>query len=103
VLGVEGPGDPPRLPGTLSARPNPARSAVALVFHLEREQDAHLRVTDVQGRRVTDRALGRLAAGAQRVEWDGRDAFGRAPAGIYFCAIETASGTFRQRVVLLGR
>jgi hypothetical protein len=52
---------------------------------------------------VTERALGRLAAGAQRVEWDGRDAFGRAPAGIYFCSIETASETFRQRVVLLPR
>jgi hypothetical protein len=103
VLAVDGPGDPPRLPGTLSARPNPARSAVALVFRLAQEQEARLRVTDVQGRRVTDRALGRLTAGEQRVEWDGRDASGRAPAGIYFCAIETASGTFRQRVVLLGR
>jgi hypothetical protein len=37
------------------------------------------------------------------VEWDGHDAFGRAPAGIYFCSIETASESFRQRVVLLPR
>jgi len=103
VLDVEGPDDRPRLPGALSARPNPARDAVALEFHLAREQEARLQVTDVQGRRVTERALGRLAAGAQRVEWDGRDAFGRAPAGIYFCSIETASESFRQRVVLLPR
>ena len=74
----------------LGAMPNPsfAGGKVSLRFTLARAQDVVLRVHDVAGRVVARLAM-KGAEGPNTFEWDGRTASGaRAPAGVYFYAID---------------
>jgi len=55
---------------------------------------------DVGGRRVRTLARGALAAGAHRLEWDGRDAAGRpVAAGVYFVRAEAGDARATRRFV----
>jgi hypothetical protein len=74
----------------LGAMPNPsfAGGKVSLRFTLARAQDVTLRVHDVAGR-VVARLPIKGVEGPNTLEWDGRMASGaRAPAGVYFYAID---------------
>ena len=65
--------------------PNPFNPATKIVFRLERDAQASLRIFDVHGRLVRTLVDSYLAAGQREVEWDGRDDHGRSLAsGTYF-------------------
>lgn len=85
----------------LSSGPNPMREASTLRFELPSSSGALLRIADVSGRWVRTLVDQPLVAGAQSVQWDGRDDHGRElPAGTYFCQLSTAEGSSTARVVV---
>ena len=94
---------PPSAPLRVSARPNPFRGTTAISFELARSGKASLAVHDVAGRVVaTLLSADRLAAGAHRAEWNGRDGAGRPSApGVYFVRLETSEGTSADKVTLV--
>jgi hypothetical protein len=80
--------------------PNPAPGSVAVALALPARADVRAAVLDASGRRVRDLGARRLAAGAHRLEWDGRDDRGRAaPAGVYFLSVVSAGSTRAVRCV----
>ena len=66
--------------GSLSAAPNPFRVRTDLSFTLASAGEVRLSIYDVSGRRVRALLNGSMAAGAQRIGWDGRDDAGRSVA-----------------------
>jgi len=86
---------------TLSAPwPNPATGATRIGFTLGEPGRVTIEVVDVGGRRVRTLARGALAAGAHRLEWDGRDAAGRpVAAGVYFVRAEAGDARATRRFV----
>jgi len=63
-----------------------------------------LSIHDVSGRRVATVIRGQREAGSHSVVWDGRDDRGRrAPSGIYFARIGTASGAIASARIVLTR
>ncbi len=96
-------GDTPSLTHlTLDANfPNPFSHATELRVGLPRDADVHLVVYDVAGRRVATRSLSRLAAGWQRVLFDGRDDRGSSLAsGVYFARVVAAGETQTMKMVI---
>jgi len=86
----------------LGAMPNPsfAGRKVALRFTLARAQDVTLRVHDVAGRVVARLPMKGLA-GPNAFEWDGRMASGaRAPAGVYFYALDGIDAKASKMILL---
>ena len=80
--------------------PNPFNPRTTIPFTLEREGWVRLRVYDLLGRPVRTLWDGLLPAGAQRLEWDGRNAAGQAVAsGVYFYRLE-AGGQVHSRKLL---
>ena len=84
---------------SLSSRPRPG---VALIrYHLATDQVVEVRLFDVAGRAITTLVEGPRAAGEHELAWDGATRTGRAPSGIYFVRLVTATGSARATVVLL--
>ncbi len=84
------------------ARPNPFRSDVALGFALPRPAEVTVAVYDLAGRRVRMVRRGQMAAGEQRLRWDGRDDAGRASApGVYLIRARSADWGAAGRVLRL--
>lgn len=84
--------------------PNPSRAGrVTLAFALPTETDARLSLFDARGRHVRTLVDGPRPAGPAFVDWDGRDAAGRAvPAGVYFARLGAAGvGVRTTRLVVL--
>jgi hypothetical protein len=80
--------------------PNPARTGAVLHFGGSLAADYDLRVVDAQGRLVAD--LGRAAAGASSIAWDGRRADGGAAAtGRYYFVGRGARDVVVRSVVLV--
>ncbi|MEP0545624.1 MAG: PQQ-dependent sugar dehydrogenase [Rhodothermales bacterium] len=79
------------------AGPNPFRAETALTFALAEAGPARVAVYDVLGREVAVLHDGPATAEAQAV----RLAAGALPAGVYVVRLESASGSFAQRVTLL--
>ena len=84
-----------------ASQPNPFPVSTTVRFDLYRNEDVHLAVYDVTGRRVRtlmDRPG--LPAGAYATPWDGRDDGGRSvPSGVYFYRLETGHDAQTSRVV----
>ena len=81
--------------------PNPFNPATKIVFRLERDAQATLRVFDVHGRLVRTLVDSYLAAGQRTVEWDGRDDRGHPLAsGTYYMRLQ-GGGTYVSRAVSL--
>jgi flagellar basal-body rod modification protein FlgD len=77
----------------LVAAPNPFDVDTRIAFDLTRSARVAISVYDVSGRLVRAIDAGALAAGAQRVRWDGRGDDGAAAAsGVYFLRAQ-ADGT----------
>lgn len=92
----------PRPTATLAASPNPARAGTTLEFDLARAGSAALDVLDLGGRVVRRVWSGPLAAGRQRLAWDGRDDAGTKVApGLYFTRLVGEGTTVRGRVTVL--
>jgi choice-of-anchor B domain-containing protein len=83
--------------------PNPFRDATRLSFELPISGPAEISIFDISGRRVVTLLRGdRVAAGAHRVSWDGRDSDGRNVAtGIYFAKLVTQDGAMSRKVTLM--
>jgi flagellar hook assembly protein FlgD len=85
----------------LRSYPNPFNPATKIVFRLERDAQATLRVFDVHGRLVRTLVDSYLAAGPRTVEWDGRDDRGHPLAsGTYYMRLQ-GGGTYVSRAVSL--
>ncbi|MFN0151093.1 MAG: FlgD immunoglobulin-like domain containing protein [bacterium] len=66
------------------AAPNPSAGAARIRFRIPADSRVSLDVYDLAGRRVAEALAAFLPAGAHSIEWDGRDAAGRAvPSGTY--------------------
>jgi len=90
----------PRLGFRLS--PNPADQVVTLRFELDRPAQVNLSIFDVQGRRVSTVASGRMVAGIHVKKWDGRTQNGDpAASGVYFARLESSRGKSVHRFVRL--
>jgi len=100
-LGVGDSPAPPRF-ALLPARPNPLVGTCALEFELAQTGPAHLAIYNVAGERVRVLVDETLAAGRQRVLWDGLDGAGAPVArGIYFARVEAGSFRASTRIVVL--
>jgi hypothetical protein len=100
VTGVETEGTAP-LARLLRNYPNPFNPATKIVFRLDRDAQATLRVFDVHGRLVRTLVDSYLSAGPRTVEWDGRDDRGRPLAsGTYYMRLQ-GGGTYVSKAVSL--
>ena len=79
--------------------PNPSAGAQAFTFTLPAGGPAHMTIRDARGRLV--RTLSEsLAAGPQRLAWDGRAASGvPAPPGLYFARLDAAGAVATIKIV----
>ena len=86
----------------LASWPNPLNPGTCLAFTLSRAGAVTLAIHDARGRRVALLARGRWSAGRHVLEWNGRDAAGRAlPSGVYLARLAGPDGTASRRLVLL--
>jgi hypothetical protein len=96
-----------RTPAALLAlhqnRPNPFNPSTTISFSLPVECAVRIEIYDVSGRLVARLLDGaRRSAGAHDVEWNGRDASGRAAAsGIYVYRLTAGKETISRKMVLL--
>jgi hypothetical protein len=78
----------PGAPPSLAVAPNPFNPRTAIAFDLARAQNVTAGVYDLAGRQVRLLHAGSLAAGRQRLEWDGLDdGATRAGAGVYLVRV----------------
>lgn len=83
------------------AAPNPFAGATRIAYSVARAGAADLGVFDIAGRRVATLVHGDIQPGRHDVRWDGRLSDGRlAPAGVYRCVLQTASGRQTRSIVL---
>ncbi|MFZ1947144.1 MAG: FG-GAP-like repeat-containing protein [bacterium] len=87
----------------LTARPNPSRQKVTILFTLGAGGTIRLGVFDVTGRSIRDLAHEWMPAGDHQVVWDGLDGQGALPApGMYWLRLD-APGLKETRVLVLVR
>jgi hypothetical protein len=87
---LDAPESPVAAPLALVVAPHPMVDEATIAFTLSRPGRARLTIHDVAGRRVRVLLDASVAAGSQRVRWDGRDESGRRVAsGVYVIACET--------------
>ena len=89
----------------LAAYPNPFNPRATLFFHLPTAARVSLNIYDVAGRHVATLLGGNtLAAGDQRLVWEGRNDAGRIqPSGIYLARLLTEDGFSAERHLVLLR
>lgn len=81
--------------------PNPFGGATEFEVGLPVDADVTFEVYDVVGRRVATHAYPSLAAGWQRLGFDGRSDAGRMlPSGVYFCRVSAAGMVVTRKVVI---
>lgn len=96
------PGAIPAAPIALTVAPNPFNPRTTIGFDLPRSQRVTADVYDLRGRRVKGILAGVLAAGAQRLSWDGQDQAGaRAGAGVYLVEIAGEGWSQSAKLTLL--
>lgn len=82
--------------------PNPFAEGTTIAYGLYEGSEATLRIFDVEGRLVREMLLGFQAAGDHKVQWDARDAEGRAVApGTYFYQLQTPTFVDSRPMVLV--
>jgi glucose/arabinose dehydrogenase len=93
---------PPLAPGlALAAAPNPFTTTTRFHLSVREAGPARLILYDLGGRRVRVLIDGPLSSGEHGVDWDGRDAGGRAlPAGLYVARLESANEVIVGRIAL---
>ncbi len=87
---------------TLRHYPEPATTSIAFLINGADDQLAHIRVFDVRGRLTADLGAHRLAAGTNRLTWDGRvQAGGQAAPGVYFVRVSSPGATYSDRITII--
>ncbi|MGE5314196.1 MAG: T9SS type A sorting domain-containing protein [Acidobacteriota bacterium] len=95
----ESPGAPIAAPEAftlLNSYPNPFNGATTIRFDLHRRSDLAIRITDILGRCVWERAAEWMEPGAHALTWES----GALPSGMYFCRV-TSSGSSRTQKLIL--
>ena len=83
-----------------TGRPNPFGRGLAAEFAMPSPGQALVEVMNVQGRRIRILQDEWMTAGRHRVQWDGRDAYGRDVAdGVYFLRLRTLGTTLTTKAV----
>jgi flagellar hook assembly protein FlgD len=83
-----------------TGRPNPFGTSLAAEFALPHSCQALVEVMDVQGRRIRILQDEWNEAGRHRVEWDGRDSYGRSVAdGVYFVRLRALGSVITKKAV----
>jgi hypothetical protein len=95
-VAVEPPAEGPEALALEAVSPNPFRASVTLTLSLPSAEAVTVEAFDALGRRVLARALGVLAPGRHRVEFDGR---AWAP-GVYVVRVTTGAGEVATRRVV---
>ena len=86
----------------LLATPNPFTGGLTVTFSLAAAGDVTVGVYDLTGRMVKSLQRGRLAAGAHRFAWNGRDDAGRrVAAGVYFARLDAGARHLESKLVKL--
>jgi hypothetical protein len=86
--------------GFRGAAPNPFNGRTSFTFRLDRERLVRMRIYDVRGQLVRVVQDGRLDAGLQVLEWDGKDPSGHTVgAGGYFYRLEIDQRSVTRKVV----
>jgi hypothetical protein len=82
--------------------PNPFNPTTAIGFSIPQRMEVDLTIFDVSGRRVVTLVHRTMPAGCSNVEWNGRDANGRAvSSGVYFYRLRSGSRVQTKKMVLL--
>ena len=82
--------------------PNPFNATTRIAFTLPAPADIRLQIFSVQGLCIRTLAAGRTAAGAHRLDWDGRDEAGLpASSGLYLCLLQSGEAQQVKRMLLL--
>ncbi len=103
ATGVELPGSSTGALVLLASAPNPFRSSTSISYKIPDGGVVSLRVVDAAGRqvRMLEDSVSRQA-GSFTTMWDGRSQEGTAaPAGVYFCVLESGDMREARRLVLL--
>lgn len=86
----------------LASHPNPFNPSTRLAFTLPTSGRVELAIYDLRGACLATLVAGERSAGAQSVDWDGRDGEGRAlPSGVYFARLTTGASSVGRRLILL--
>jgi hypothetical protein len=86
----------------LGNHPNPFNPTTTIFFVLEKDGPARLRIYDLAGRILRTFAWSHRSAGRHEVDWDGRDASGRAVAsGVYLYELEFEGRKLAERMSLI--
>ncbi len=86
----------------LQNTPNPMRAGTRIGFSLAQEDAVRLAIFDVAGRRIRTLVDEVLPAGEFHIPWDGFNERGeRVVPGIYFYRIETGTGTFSRKLIVM--
>jgi hypothetical protein len=82
--------------------PNPFNPSTTISFTVPRESHVRLVMHDAAGREIRTLVNEVRSAGNHRVQWDGRDDYGKAVAsGVYFSRMESGSFVATQKMTLL--
>ncbi|HPF70394.1 MAG TPA: FlgD immunoglobulin-like domain containing protein, partial [Candidatus Krumholzibacteria bacterium] len=85
----------------LTAWPNPFNPRTTLAFTLPASGPVTVGIHDVRGRLLRRLQAGTLAAGPQRLVWDGCDDAGRAAAsGVYLAVVRWQGGAASTKLLL---
>jgi hypothetical protein len=95
-------GDVPAATSLGQNYPNPFNPKTTISFTLDRSEPVKLQVFDVRGRVVRTLVNEVRAAGAYRIDWDGKDNGGRAAAsGLYLYRLEAGDFVQQRKMTLL--
>jgi hypothetical protein len=83
-------------PERLSVAGSLARGSVRIHYSLPSADDVRLQVFDAAGRRVTELAAGRRAAGRHTVDWNAT----AASPGVYYCTLRNERSLLTEKVIL---
>ena len=86
----------------LTVYPNPFTEAAKISYDLPKAEQASLCIYDVKGRLVKRLHDAYAQKESHALEWDGTDKTGKPAAnGVYFCRLETGSGSQTKKLVLI--
>ena len=81
--------------------PNPFNPSTTIHYTLDEASPVRLVIYNLKGQQVEVLVDEFQTAGAYRVEWNGRDGFGRRPAaGLYFFRLQTPAHTTVHKMIL---
>ena len=92
----------PRQPKLMNNFPNPFNPSTNVLFNTWDNKDISIKIYDLRGRMVRNLFSGIVGVGMHKMEWDGKDDFGRfVSAGIYIYRLKTDSYYTSKKMIML--